>query len=368
MKRIVGMCGTGLRTLNNNANNHIFITGKSGTGKTHLIYILTVQAIYENIPVVVLDVGNSFNYYRLPDNMKEYLSDKMTVFDASKGIIPVNPFAFKVYTEDNEVHTETEDEVAGRIASMLKAALKLGEQQHAGVLRTLKELFKEIVSGIDFEFFYQWLSEQKGPCKSAASKLYPIINSVRFSANPVNVWNDILDNNSILTVFQLSKLDSCTQKVAIDFILDDLNKHISINGTQDKPFLLVLDEIQNINTTEGSPIGKLLTESRKYGASLICSTQFQDFNRKNTIITQQLEQAATRVYFKPGDDEILRIAKLLSNGNLQKWKNILKTMGVGCCIIEDGRTLNEADMLVKVMSMETLFKELNIPKLLCQKY
>ncbi|MGN1319280.1 MAG: hypothetical protein ACI4VF_09720, partial [Lachnospirales bacterium] len=56
---------------NNIGNNHIFITGISGYGKTYLNLNFAKQALEQGISVVAIDVGNSFTPSHLPDAFKE---------------------------------------------------------------------------------------------------------------------------------------------------------------------------------------------------------------------------------------------------------------------------------------------------------
>jgi DNA phosphorothioation-dependent restriction protein DptH len=122
-----------------------------------------------------------------------------------------------------------------------------------------------------------------------------------------------------------------------------------------KNFVLIIDELQKISikSTGELPLDRLMVEGRKFGAGLICSTQLIDFDKNNKLY-KQLAQASTRIYFKPALSEIAAVAKILSIGSNLNWKSILKSMGVGCCIVENGSVGDENDKLVKVVAFERL--------------
>ncbi|MGN1319168.1 MAG: hypothetical protein ACI4VF_09145, partial [Lachnospirales bacterium] len=301
------------------------------------------------------DVGNSFTPSHLPDAFKEATKGNFFQYNAKK-MLPINIFEPKNYAEGDDLDIETDQDIINRISQMLKDSLKLGDQQYMAVQNSIKDCFsicRAENKPMTLEILCEYMNYGKGPYKSAASKISAIVNTVKFSDSKNDLWPNILSyDNPKMTVFQLSNLNSHSQKITTDCILNDLMCYISINGSVNKPFILIIDEMQNINTNFNSPIGKFLVESRKFGASLILSSQFVDFNKNNPVIVRQLQQAATRIYFRPCDWEIPRLAKYFSSGGNLKWKEILKTMKVGYCVVENGNNCDELNKLVKVLPIE----------------
>lgn len=362
--RILGISNRGNTIMSSeNGNKHIAITGASGMGKSYLNDVLILQDIKKGVPVVVLDIGNSFSANQLPEIFKNYINDYKVIYDAQKDI-GINPFTLKKYFINDEPYIETPVDAARRIAAILSTSISFGDRQYTELLKALISLMEEYDNGetdvVTLRTIYNRLVDTGGYAKGTASRLYAIMNEVKFSENDEDIWYRILDqNNPKVTVFQLSRLDPQSQKMAVNCLLDDLYKYISINGTVDKPFVITIDEFQKISTkSDGQmPIDRLIVEGRKFGASLIMSTQLIDLNKNNKLF-KQLDQMSTRIYFKPPISEIPAVAKRLSYNSKLNWKAIINSMYAGCCIVENGDIENELDKLVKVISLEKLIEKL----------
>ena len=300
-------------------NGHILITGKSGTGKTYAIFNLIVQAVANNIPVVIIDVGNSFENNQISANIKNFVEGRLIVYNAVDRPLPVNPFFWgNIESKENQKIVE----ISNRISDILKRCLKLGMQQRNEIYKAIMSVFSSNDS-ITFQKVSDRLEEmKKNPAKTAAEKLLPLITGVSFSDKNDSL-NSMLYGNPKVHIFQLSGLSNEVKKIVSDFILFSLIEEIRRNGSTEKNFILVLDELQNINCGDSTPLTKILTEGRKFGVECICATQFM--KSKNTDIISILEQSATRVFFKPNDSEIASVAKYLSNILKADWQYILKS-------------------------------------------
>lgn len=353
MKIIIGFNKEGDAIYCGTANSHITIVGCSGMGKTTLNYILIAQLLSQGIPVVAVDVGGSFQGKRFHSIMDKYVHENIMIFDLND--IPVNPFILKEYRIDDRIYVENITMAASRLSDILKMTLKLGSQQYVCIFNALKAMFEKKELDINLESLYENLCKGKGPSLTTANKLLPIKESIKFWSENENLWPEILNNDSPkFTVIQLSNLDRITQRITVDFILEDIKNYISVYGMVEKPFVLVLDEIQKVNTALDSPISELLLESRKYGAGIICSTQNIRV-KGNKDIAAQFEQAATKVYFRPCESEINALARQLSNGSSSDWKSIIRSMKEFCCIVENGREARKHNMCAIIKDTEEYF-------------
>ncbi len=333
-------------------NSHILITGKSGTGKTYTIWNLIVQAVANNIPVVIIDVGNSFANNQIQVNVKSFMKDKLLIYDVADKPLPINPFFIdNIESKKNQKIIE----IANRISDILKGCLKLGMQQRNEVYESIVYVFNSNDS-ITFKKVFDRLKEmKKNPAKTSAEKLLPLITGVSFSDKNDSL-DSILYDNPKVHIFQISGLSDEVKKIVSDFILFSLMERLRQNGSIEKNFVLVLDELRNINCGDSAPLTKILTEGRKFGVECICATQF--IRSKNTDFISILEQAATRVFFKPNDSEIKLVAKHLSNILREDWESILKTMPRGYCIIDRGLIADcKEDMAVKVYKNEEILNK-----------
>jgi hypothetical protein len=339
-------------------NAHVLITGISGSGKTYLNFNLILQDYLNKIPVVIIDVANSFKVSEMPDEFKKIVGNSITIYTAGRDIIPINPLICKDYIDDGELYTETPNQVASRVASLLKTPCSLGSQQYPAVLRAIIDIYSKASDKLpSFESLLNYLYIANKYAAQAANKIYPITASVQFSDTDANIWNELLSPYKI-TIFQLSSLGNESIKLVSDIILDDLSKHLQLCGDKLHPTTLVLDELQKLNTSTDSVLGKMLVEARKYGLSAICSTQFLKFN--NTTILRQLEQANTKIYFKPAERDFNELEKFLSANSNLNWHEVIRLLEKRRCIVETGQALeSELDKLVYVYSIPALLEAIN---------
>lgn len=354
----------------NNRNSHILIQGTSGSGKTYLNFDIILQDIINDIPVIIIDVANSFRYNEMPEEFKRLLSGKIVVYKANRDVLPINPFSTKEYIEDGERCIETPEEVSNRVTAILKKICNLGCRQYSSVLMVIKEMLKENIESngnpLTFETLIARLKITSKYADDAADKILPIINGINFSDTYEDVWYDIMDgSNPKVTIFQLSSLGSVAIKLVTDVILDDMFKHLQLCGDVSSPVTLVIDEVNNISTATGSIFGKMLVESRKYGLSIISSTQFLKFSNTctNGEIIRQLEQASTKLYFKPAERDYKDIVSILGANSNMNWLEVIRRLNRGKAIVETGQSFgSERDKIICIYPMNELLKAIEYNK------
>jgi len=170
--------------------------------------------------------------------------------------------------------------------------------------------------------------------KSVVSKLTPFFDSVTFNCDNEFDWNDVTNSEGTLTIFQLTNFVRELQVVITELMLWDAWHYNKKYGNKDNPFVVVLDEAQNLSHKSNSPSAKILTEGRKFGWSAWFATQFLKPQLDDAEINR-LQQAAFRVYFKPADNDLAVTSKQL--GNTSKWADLLRGLQKGQCIIAGER-------------------------------
>ena len=115
---------------------------------------------------------------------------------------------------------------------------------------------------------------KKSVVQSLISKLKPFILEKMFSGEQNTGWDKLFsDKESFCHIFQLAGLDKETTQLLIEFILWDLYAFACNSSTEKTPKVIVLDEVQNLDQRLEAPLGKILTEGRKFGLGLISATQ-----------------------------------------------------------------------------------------------
>lgn len=108
---------------------------------------------------------------------------------------------------------------------------------------------------------------------SLISKIQHFVDLDPFVEEDPDSWENLfLDTKSRCHILQLTGYVKETAKLITEFSLIDLYWYYRTRGSKDKPRVIVLDEIQNLNQSLDSPLGKFLTEGRKFGISLIMAT------------------------------------------------------------------------------------------------
>src|SRR5690606_27111909 len=92
--------------------------------------------------------------------------------------------------------------------------------------------------------------------------------------------------------------------------------HLQAKGKKTDPKVLVLDEVQNLDHNEGSPLSKYLREGRKFGVSLILATQTLSNLKKEE--RDRMFMAEHKLFFRPADTEIRVFAEIAAQSTQQK--------------------------------------------------
>jgi len=164
--------------------------------------------------------------------------------------------------------------------------------------------------------------------------LRPFVLDRPFATRSTGVdWRGLFsDTTSRCHVFQFAGVDSLSARLVIEFTLWDLNAFVRGTGNKNLPKVVVLDEAQNLDLTEHSPVSKYLTEGRKFGISLILATQTMKNLQGDKL--SRLFQAGHKLFFRPADTEMQEHAKLLVQNigdSQQEWTSRLSSLSKGEC-------------------------------------
>src|SRR5690606_13861877 len=122
------------------------------------------------------------------------------------------------------------------------------------------------------------LVDEKGaqaqPASSVISKLQPFLDQNPFGSEEKGSWERWFnDPEHRCHVIQLAGFMRDAGQLITEFSLIDMYWFYRVIGTQQKPRVIVLDEVQNMDHREESPLSSFLREGRKFGFSLILATQ-----------------------------------------------------------------------------------------------
>lgn len=317
------------------ANRHMLITGTSGQGKTYSIQTMLYELSKVNISSIIFDYTEGFRKDQLEkeflDKMDNKISQHIVKFDG----VPINPFKQHEIDICGEKRVEPAADVAARFANILLHVYKFGDQQFAAIFEATRIGIEKYGRDMNMLHFEEELENQIQTNKSAQtvlSKMKPLFGSINFSQKDDFNWDDILYSDDAVTkIFQLTSIDREMQVIITELMLWDAWYYTKKVGSKEKPFVVVLDEAQNLSHKDKSPSATILTEGRKFGWSAWFATQSLKVLDDDEVV--RLLQSAMKLYFKPTDDEIPKISKQLNPTDAKIWLQPLKMLKKGQCII-----------------------------------
>ncbi len=344
------------------ANRHLLITGGSGQGKTYAIQTFLYELSKQNISGIVFDYTDGF----LPDKMEpqftKAMEGKIDHCVAILNRIPINPFKSQMIELSgfNVTKNEPSSQTASRFASIMKHVYKLGEQQYSTLYNVCKEGIDIYGDKMNFKHLENGLKQiDNNYARSILNKMSPLIDQDLFDTENAFDWTTITDRGGKITVIQLTSLDRETQTIITEMLMWDAWYSLTKVGRKDRPFVVVLDEAQNLSFADKSPAQKILQEGRKYGWSAWFATQFLKGALSSDEISR-VQQAAEILYFKPANEEVNAVAQMLGDEYISSgsWISRIKHMQKGTCIVQGDRLLANGKFgavtatMVKVSSFE----------------
>ncbi|WP_409967436.1 DUF853 family protein [Bengtsoniella intestinalis] len=320
------------------ANRHLLVTGTSGQGKTYSIQTMLQGLSQHGVSSVIFDYTEGFRTDQLEPEFVSSLDGKIDeTFIYYEGI-PVNPFRRQEIEFSGKRFLEKISDVALRIANIFSHVYDFKEQQFSAIYEACRTGIEKHGDTMSMEYFREELQESSNnAAKTVLSKMAPFVDSVAFEPNAQFDWDTIIHADGKVMIFQLTNFVREIQVAITEMVLWDAWHYFKKNGNKNTPFVVVLDEAQNLSMKKGSPAEIILREGRKFGWSAWFATQSLKSLSDTEIVN--LRQAQYSLYFKPIDEEMSKIAKQIDptapNGG--QWVNQLKSLQKGQCIISGDR-------------------------------
>ena len=321
------------------ANRHLLITGTSGQGKTYSIQTMLYELHKNNIPSVVFDYTEGFRLDQLEPEFVDSMGNRINQHIVKIQGVPINPFKRQEQDFAGMKIKDTSADVAGRLANILTHVYGFGEQQYAAIYEATRVGMDKYGDAMDMQHLkkeLELIQSKNSSAKTVISKMTPFFHSIEFNKDANFDWGDVLyAEEAKMNIFQLTMIDREMQVIVTELMLWDAWYYTKNYGSKDKPFVVVLDEAQNLSHKENSPSKAILTEGRKFGWSAWFATQSLKVLADDEVV--RLMQAAFKLYFKPTDEEITKMSKQLDPSNSSLWIGALKALKKGQCIVVGDR-------------------------------
>lgn len=314
-------------------NRHMLISGASGQGKTYLIQCLLLELANKNISSIIFDYTQGFTLDKLESEFVEKLDNRINEEVVFIDKVSVNPFKKqKIYGN----YDETSIQIAQRITDIFSHVYELGDQQKSYLYQACKNGVDNYGDRMSMSLLEKELENMEAKeAKSVLSKFKPFFDSNFFKSDSEFNWDSLLYSKGKVNIIQLMNINSFMQTIITELILWDIWYYVQKNGSEETPFVAVLDEAQNLSFEKDSPASKILTEGRKFGWSALFATQFLKGQLKQDEISRLLN-ANQKLYFLPPQNEVQDISSRITNDSEMR-KDIeskLRQLEKGKCLFD----------------------------------
>jgi DNA phosphorothioation-dependent restriction protein DptH len=336
-------------------NRHMLIFGSSGMGKTYTIQCLLYELGRRRQNSLIVDYTNGFFDNQLEETFRSELSPLQHVIRRKP--LAINPFRQQAEPIAGELLPESAATTAQRVSGVFSEVYSFGDQQKSALYQAVKNGLEQKSSDammlVDLIPRLEELVDQKGTVGQAAnsviSKIRPFIDQNPFGKEEPDSWERIFtDPEHRCHIIQLAGFMKDAARLVTEFSLIDLYWFYRSRGNQLSPRVIVLDEVQNLDHREESPLAQLLREGRKFGFSLILATQIMSNLERDE--KDRLFNAAHKLFFRPADTEMRTYAEIASISTGEKidvWMGRLASLSKGECY-SLGPSLNEASSKLEV--------------------
>lgn len=295
----------------NSANEHILLTGVSGTGKSTRLHEIIESARDGGETVIVFDINGT-------DYCQNQEVANLISIDQNGIALPV----FKV-SDDNRQYLRTLTETVDLFASVGN----LGVRQQAAIREAIVfamqncENFRDEMRAIEVGL----LQQKSNVADGVLTRLWSLLKGGFFNPNGSEI------EGQKLNVISLEGLDSITQRQLIEIILRLLWRDCRRCASISQKKRIVIDEFQNLNLSNSSVLMEMMREARKYNVGIILATQsIASFSKE---ILTAINQTAVQLYFRPSPSEIKKVAEYIEPNRGYRWAQVLKGLRIGESIV-----------------------------------
>jgi hypothetical protein len=286
---------------------HLYVIGKSGTGKSTLFESMITQDIMNGEGVGVLDPHGE-TIERVLERIPDSRINDVIYFDPSDTERPIglnllqleDPSQKNLMTSGlvSAIKQHFDYSWGPRLEYLLNYAiltlLEVPGTTMLGITRLLEDqnyqkyILHQVKDPVVIKFWEQEFKEMKGNQKLVTEAIAPIQNKVnRFLASTtirnilgqkdstIDIWNAMNSGKIVLMNLSKGKIGSDNANLLGALLVSRLQfyalQRVKIPYDQRKPFYLYVDEFQNFAT--GS-FEEILSESRKYKLGLYLTNQF----------------------------------------------------------------------------------------------
>lgn len=303
-------------------NPSVLVTGLSGAGKSWKLFQLEESIMKSGNQLLILDFHGSHHNRRFWEKVGKRC--EVNQIDIHERGIPLSILS-PLKMPDGKAES-TEDAANSVLKILANVTPNLGDRQAATLRQAILEAVKNrhLYANNEMRGIDEALENIDDPrAEALREKLWFLLNKCLISTNAA-----ILESGKV-NIFDLNGFDFETQVQVAELILNLAWRYLTRYGSQNAGILyLVCDEAQNFSAN--SVLSNILREGRKHHVGVIIATQtLQTFSKGQRAV---IEQAATKLHFRPAGTEALQLATAISAKDRMFWRDQLLRLRTGQCV------------------------------------
>ena len=276
----------------NKSNDNIFVTGKSGKGKTFCVSNLIPSLATLGSRQIVFDVSGSFTHNELLRSLPENIVNTMFEFielGEGRNKIPINLLTLNDCTNLPEKKRKLFSLIsaaAGKIEKDVSMSIK-------GIISDMLKNYKDLT-----EISCEILCDTLKSSGKSGLMVYNLISSVLDDIQRIGCenksWKDLFEYPNKIYVISLGDEVGDSIHSLLDILISSVFEWQRNHNTV--PLTIVIDEIKDQNFSVGSPLHTIITQGRKFNLKLIGITQQYISNDNHAI--DVMKEAGIKIFFE----------------------------------------------------------------------
>lgn len=303
-------------------NKSVCITGLSGSGKTCRLNQIELENAKKGTTVVVLDMNHTHAKDQVFTNIRQQYTNFENRIYAVKDGFDLCLFQ-PLKSQKNEL--EPMVHLINSAVQAFNSSQNMGVRQIAALREAVIDAikyradFKNDAQALDFCLSMREDAQSEG----VRQRLWPLLNCGALHPSQKSILPGRIN------ILDFSEIDSITQTTLAELVLVSIwrNAQYTRPNSPTKKLIIVLDEFQNLSLKKDSVLQNMLREGRKFGINLVLATQTLGAFSKDILAL--LDQTATKLYFRPAQNEALKISKAIAGETPKEWVKKLLTLKIG---------------------------------------